>query len=339
MPKAMKFWTGWGFAAVVAFLLAAIGFLAWQEQHVAGDDSQPDAPLKSADAEFDGNRAYSYLQRLCQLGPRPSGSEAMRAQQNLLETFFSRRGGKVERQEFPVRHPQDGSRVELANLVVRWHPERKERFLLCAHYDTRPYPDQDPIDPRGIFLGANDGASGVAVLMELSDWVARYPGPQGIDFVLLDGEEFVFGSRDTYFLGSRYFGQQYAGGARDYHYKWGILLDMVGDKNLLIKPDAYSVRSPDIRPLVAEVWAVAERIGARQFNRERGPDVLDDHVVLHQTGGIPTCDLIDFEYPYWHTTQDVPQNCSPESLYVAGQVVREWLKSQSQQASAASALR
>ena len=89
----------------------------------------------------------------------------MQQQQELLKAHFEKLGGRVTLQEFDARHPLDGSSVPLANLIVEWHPERKERILLCCHYDTRPFPDEDPVNPRGVFVGANDGASGTALLM------------------------------------------------------------------------------------------------------------------------------------------------------------------------------
>src|SRR5690606_24535158 len=102
-----------------------------------------------------GERAYEYLKEICDLGPRPSASPGMAAQQKLLIDHFQKLGGKVKLQQFRIRHPLNGSEVRMANLMVSWHPERKNRILLCAHYDTRPFPDRDPVNPRGKFVGAN----------------------------------------------------------------------------------------------------------------------------------------------------------------------------------------
>src|SRR5215213_4193698 len=144
---------------------------------------------------LDSQRAYGYLLELCAIGPRPSGSAGMEKQQVLLENFFKKVGGKVTMQRFRANNPKGGEQVPMANIIVEWHPERKERILLCAHYDTRPHADRDldPVKRRdGIFIGANDGASGVAVLMELGHLIPKLEGPLGVDFLLVDGEELVY---------------------------------------------------------------------------------------------------------------------------------------------------
>jgi hypothetical protein len=224
--------------------------------------ARPANPLK-------GQRAYSYLEQICALGPRISGSEGMRRQQELLKAHFEKLGGRVSFQRFEAANPVGRAKVTLANLVCEWHPERKERILLCAHYDTRPLPDQDP-DPAlrrsGVFLGANDGASGTAVLMELAHLMPQLAGDVGVDFVLFDGEEFVYTEgRDKYFLGSEHFARQYAAKPPVHKYRWGVLLDMVGDVNLSIYQEQHSVTWRDTRPLVKEIWATAQRLGVDEF--------------------------------------------------------------------------
>ena len=124
------------------------------------------------DIPFDGEQAYDYLKQICDLGPRPSGSAAMTRQRTLLQTHFEKLGAKVTVQSLRVRHPLNGAAVEMANLIVEWQPEAKERILIGVHYDTRPYPDRDPRNPKGRFIGANDGASGVALLMQLGTAMA-----------------------------------------------------------------------------------------------------------------------------------------------------------------------
>jgi glutaminyl-peptide cyclotransferase len=298
-----------------------------------GRAAAPTAAIKSrlslADIPFNGERAFGYLESLCALGPRPSGSAAMSEQQKLLTEHFEKLGAKVRRQEFRVRHPRTGEPVSMTNLIVEWHPERTERILLCAHYDTRPYPDRDRRNPRGKFIGANDGGSGTAILMELGNQMANMPGKLGVDFVLFDGEEFVFQEGDAYFFGSEYFAADYANQRTQpgaHRYRWGVLLDMVGDADLQIYPDRHSMSWPDTRPLVEQIWGTARRLGVSEFSMNRRFDILDDHIKLHDIGGIPCCDIIDFNYPYWHTEADVPQNCSALSLAKVGWVVQEWLK-------------
>ena len=195
------------------------------------------APAAEA-VEFSGERAMRHLEAICDLGPRPSGSPAMDRQRALLARHFRAAGATVTGQAFQIRDRRTGAPVHLENLIVTWHPDRAERVLLAAHYDTRPFPDRDPVDPEGVFLGANDGASGVAVLMELAAAMPGLPGPVGVDFVLFDAEEYVVHPRDPYFLGSAYFARQYAADRRagrlPHAYRAGVLLDMVADRDLQI---------------------------------------------------------------------------------------------------------
>jgi hypothetical protein len=285
-------------------------------------------------SKFDGQRAYGYLRAICALGNRMSGSEGMLRQQELLAKHFKELGVEVEYQRFEGTHPITKKPVPMANMIVRWFPERRERILMCAHYDTRPLPDQDP-NPRmrneGLFIGANDGASGVAVLMELGHHVKSLPERYGLDFVLFDAEELVYGRRGTYFLGSRYFAEDYAKGKKDYEYVAGVLLDMVGDADLTIFQEQQSVSWANTRPIVEGIWNSAARLGVNEFIPRVGYMVQDDHLPLNRIGNIPTVDVIDFNYPdrqnsYWHTTSDQPGRCSAASLGKVGLVMLEWLR-------------
>ena len=280
---------------------------------------------------FSGTRAMEYLEAICELGPRPSGSKGMQEQRDLLIRHFQKAGAKVFRQAFRSRDGRTGDWVRMENLIVSWHPERNDRVLLGVHYDTRPYPDRDRRDPRGVFLGANDGASGVAVLMELADSMPEIKGSVGVDFVFFDAEEYVFEEgRDSYCLGSLFFARQYAtsrkSGSISYAYRCGVILDMVGDRNLAIWQEQQSIDWPDTRPVVESIWATAKQLQIREFVPRPKYVINDDHVPLRMTGGIPTCDIIDFDYPHWHTTQDIPANCSAKSLGLVGQVMLSWLQ-------------
>ena len=283
---------------------------------------------------LDGARAYRYLQQICAIGPRFSGSPGMQQQQELVRAHFEQLGGKVTLQKFQATNPLGGANVPMSNVIVEWHPERKDRVLLCAHYDTRPFPDQDldPVQRRsGIFIGANDGASGVAVLMELAHLMPKFDGTIGVDFLLVDGEELVYVERrDPYFLGSTWFAQQYARKPPPHKYRWGVVLDMVGDSDLQIYQEQHSVAWRDTRPLVKEIWATAGRLGVKEFIPRAGYEILDDHLPLRNIAKIPTCDIIDApqSYPFWHTTMDTPRQCSPASLAKVGWVVYEWLRQQ-----------
>jgi Zn-dependent M28 family amino/carboxypeptidase len=257
----------------------------------------------------------------------------MEKQQALVRQHFEQLGGKVTLQKFHAANPLGGANVPLANVIVEWHPERTERILLAAHYDTRPLPDRDP-DPvqrrSGVFIGANDGASGVAVLMELAHLMPEWKGDLGVDFVLFDGEELVYVERrDPYFLGSTWFAKQYVRQPPGHKYRWGVVLDMVGDADLQIYQEQYSTSWRDTRPLVKEIWSTATRLGVDEFIPRARHFVRDDHIPLRNIAKIPTCNIIDFDYmTWWHTTMDTPQRCSPASLAKVGWVVHEWLRGQ-----------
>ena len=320
-------------AQVIAIALLGPMLLLSASIRLHAQDAPPQRAVRSTNP-LDGLRAFRYLEQICALGPRPSGSPGMQKQQELVREHFETLGGHVTLQRFHAANPLGGANVPMANVIVEWHPERKERILLCAHYDTRPLPDQDP-DPAqrrgGVFIGANDGASGVAVLMELTHLMPTLEGGIGVDFLLVDGEELVYvEGRDPYFWGSTWFARQYARQPPAYKYRWGVVLDMIGDKNLQIYQEKYSVAWPDTRPLVKGIWATAARLGVDEFIPRARYIVRDDHLPLRNIAKIPTCDLIDApqDYPAWHTTMDTPQRCSPSSLAKVGWVVYEWLRAQ-----------
>ena len=283
-------------------------------------------------AEFSGRQAFAHLETICELGPRPSGSAAMVQQRALLAKHFRAAGGAVAGQAFQIRDRRSGAPVHMENLIVEWHPDRLDRVLIGAHYDTRPFPDRDLTNPKGTFVGANDGASGVALLMELARAMPTLPGTVGVDFVLFDAEEYVVAPRDPYFLGSTFFARHYAGeqqgGRQPHRYRCGVIVDMVADRDLEICQEQQSVSWPDTAPVVDAIWAVAARRGVRQFVPRPKYTVEDDHVPLRMIGRIPTCDIIDFDYPHWHTSDDTPRQCCAESLEAVGGVLLEWLRGQ-----------
>ena len=281
---------------------------------------------------IDADRAYGYLKTICAIGPRTAGSVANTRQRNLVAAHFKKYGATVEEQSFAGKDPVSGSPVQMANLIGSWFPERTERVMLGVHYDTRPYPDEDPNPANRLkpFIGANDGASGVALLMEIAHHLTDSGTPWGVDLVLFDGEELVYGGGQNqtgdYFLGSKYFAKVYATARRaksdEKHYEAALVLDMVGDKNLNIDREPYSL---EFAPgLVRDVWAVAKSLKISQFRSGTGRAVYDDHLPLNDAG-IPAIDIIDFDYPHWHTAHDIPENCSGESLAQVGKVVTAWL--------------
>ncbi|HEX3869816.1 MAG TPA: M28 family peptidase [Pirellulales bacterium] len=311
------------YAAVVGLVcLAGVGYMVFERSL---DAQQTRGGLRLDQIPFNGTQAYKYLQQICAIGTRVSGSPGMAKQQQLLADHFTALGATVERQEFRARHPINGSAVPMANLIVHWHPDRNQRLLVCTHYDTRPWPDRDPRNPRGTFLGANDGGSGTAILMELGKSMSKLEGTLGVDFVFFDGEELVYREPpDEYFLGSTYFAREYVAKPPPYRYRAGVLLDMVGDMHLQVYVER---KSQALAPqVVQQVWSTAQRLGVREFVYQQNFEVRDDHLPLNEIAKIPTIDIIDFDYPHWHTEQDRPTQCSALSLAKVGWVVEEWLK-------------
>lgn len=280
------------------------------------------------DAVFDGSRAMGYLKDICKIGPRISGSEGMKKQQELLRKHFESLGGKVEMQEFTARQRSQTRPVEMANMIVSWHPDRQRRVILCSHYDTRPIADQEPDRRkwREPFLSANDGGSGVALLMELAHQMKDFKTEVGVDFVFFDGEEYIFDpepGHDKYFFGSEHFARAYAKERRKKEYRAAILLDMIGGKepHFPIEQNSWDMA----QPLVEQVWTIARAQGCEAFKVQGGSKVLDDHLALNEKG-IPAVDIIDFDYPHWHRLSDLPENCSGDSMYQVARVLTAWLR-------------
>ncbi|MEM7457303.1 MAG: M28 family peptidase [Planctomycetota bacterium] len=327
-------------SAVMALLIGSTSVFAQPPQDPgsttgAVEETQPtqeEAVEQSEPSQFDGDAAFEVLRKVVEIGPRISGSDGMRQQQEMLTEHFEALGATVYLQKFVVAHPVSGAGVELGNLAVRFHPDREKRLLICCHYDTRPFPDRDAVNPRGFFPGANDGASGVALLWELGKHMPGLEGEFGIDFVFFDGEEFVYvQGRDQMFLGSTYFANEYARGNIPANYTYGILVDMIADKDLQLY---YEGNSLGFAPrLTRSIWGVAQRLGVNEFSPQQRHRIRDDHLPLNEIARIETCDIIDFDYPnpeagnqYWHTTQDTVENCSAESVGKVGRVVLEWLR-------------
>jgi glutaminyl-peptide cyclotransferase len=228
----------------------------------------------------------------------------------------------VRLQEFEHVWSQTGKPVKMWNVIgERNWKDAEVRILLLAHWDTRPIADmeRDPAKAAKPIVGANDGASGVAVLLELMRVTKNLSPKIGLMFLMTDGED-LGPDLDEMFLGAKAFVKRMPSPRPDY----GILLDMVGDKDLKIpmEPNSYYY-APE---LMREFYANAQRMGlGSTFPSEVGPAIEDDHIPLNQAG-IPTIDLIDFSYPYWHTLADTPDKCSPQSLGKVGRAVEGWLR-------------
>jgi glutaminyl-peptide cyclotransferase len=275
---------------------------------------------------IDQKRVMKYLQDICAIGPRISGSTGMQKQQELIKAHFEGLGAQVKMQRFTARQVSRPAPVDMANLIVSWQPDKKRRVILCSHYDTRPIADQEPDERkwREPFVSANDGGSGVALLMELGHHMKDMKTECGVDFVFFDGEEFIWNrDRDKYFFGSEHFAADWRKTKGGPSYAAAVLLDMVGGKFLRLPVELNSWRRAE--KLCREIWDTAAELKCRSFMPELGHEVLDDHIAL-QKAGIPAIDIIDFDYRHWHKLSDVPENCSAESLDQVARVLSLWLQ-------------
>jgi len=292
---------------LLLLLFCVMGAACWAGAQRLPLQAAPKAP------SFDANRAYRDLVKQCEFGPRVPGTQAHED----CATWLCDRLGKVvlqvRLQRFIVTVQQ--KRVPLVNLIVTINPKGQGHILLCAHWDSRPTADRDPSPSKRTkpVPGANDGASGTAVLLEIARALTAAPPKQKVTIVLFDGED--YGSKlEDMLLGSRHFAERYKEAPPD----WAVLLDMVGDQDLRLAPELISQqRAPAV---VERIWSAAAKAGCKAFVREPGPAVLDDHVPLLDKG-IPAIDVIDFDYPYWHTAADTPDKCSPASLEQVGRAV------------------
>ena len=271
--------------------------------------------------KFDGAEAFQYLNAQCQWGPRNPGSEGHQRTKKYLIDKLRRNTNLVKTQEFVYQDTSGGKKLELTNIIASFYPDKRQRIFLCAHWDTRPTADRDPDSSlrKKPILGANDGGSGVAVLLEIARIVSQKRPKWGVDIILFDGEDYgPEGELDKFCLGSKYFAKNKG----EYKPEFGILLDMIGDRDLNIYKEQYSNRYAE--NIVDLVWDMAQKLKIDCFKDSTKYLVYDDHVSLLGVG-IPCIDLIDFDYPYWHTTQDTPDKCSPESLQKIGEVLVEIL--------------
>jgi Zn-dependent M28 family amino/carboxypeptidase len=266
--------------------------------------------------DFNGDQAFDCLKKQCDFGPRPEGYPSHEKTQDYLFGELSKYSNSVSLQKFT--HEFEGKTYHAANIIAHFGPTDKPSVMLCAHWDTRPFADQDsePANRVKPILGADDGASGVAVLVELAAMFHNKTPQVPVTIVLLDGEDFGK-TEDQMYLGARYF----AAHMNKSDYKYGILLDMIGDKGVTIFKEK---NSADADPnLVNRIWQTARDLGyGKSFRDEVKYRMGDDHVPMIEAG-LPCVDLIDFDYVYWHTLQDTVDKCSPESLKIVGQTVAE----------------
>ena len=269
---------------------------------------------------FDEQKAFSHLVDQCSYGPRNPGSEGYKNFSIYLEKYLKNLSSNLVIQEFTYLEHITGVERNGKNFIIQFNKESNERILIGAHWDTRAISDEDTDeDNRSMpVLGANDGASGTAVLMELATIFSINSPPIGVDIVFFDAEDVgISGQPTTYAMGSEYFSKNLPIDKPDS----GIIVDMVGDKYLKIPIERFSYQID--RDAVKELWSLASDLSLSAFEYTVGYEIYDDHVPLWENAKIPTIDIIDFDYPnlfynHWHTQNDTPENCSPQSLGQVG---------------------
>lgn len=314
------------FFSLLLALLVIWGCSSEDETGLQFEDQGREVPVFNADS------AYTFVERQVELGPRVPNSEGHRQTADMLVDKLSHYAGEsnVFRQEF-THEGYDGDTLELVNIIASFNPESRKRIMLSAHWDTRPRADKDSDEPDKPILGADDGASGVGVLLEMARILSENDPGIGIDIILFDGEDYgKEGDTDHYFLGSRYWSENPP--VSGYNPRFGILLDMVGGEGARFPQEQ---NSRDISPtLMEELWELAEEKDLQdRFLDEHGPTISDDHVVVHQITGIPIIDIIRHEpekkdgqvvfSPYWHTQDDNMEIISKQTLEDVGIVLTE----------------
>ena len=282
---------------------------------------------------FDEDHAFSYLVAQCDFGPRNPGSDGYYACLDYLITELDQSANEIILQDFSYQEQRYNKRYNLENIIARYNPDSEFQTVISAHWDTRPWADQEDLrqDRDQPIIGANDGASGVAILLELAKIMGENPPPIGVNLVFFDGEDLgVPGENSTYCQGSRFFAKNLPIPRPNE----AINLDMVGDKQLVLPIERYSL---EYHPkLVRHLWDRAKDMGLDAFIGRVDYAIYDDHVRLNEIAGIPSIDIIDFKYPnsytnFWHTLNDIPENCSEESLGQVGALMVDYIYNREEQ--------
>jgi len=310
------------------FILASIVFVfaisCGEKKGLQFSNKDRQVPTFSADS------AYNHIKTQVDFGPRVPNTYGHVKTRKFLESKLKNYAGTnaVFSQEFSEEGY--GETLEMANIIAAFNTSAVDRIMLSAHWDTRPRADQDTSRTSEYIAGADDGASGVGVLLELARIFSENPPPIGVDIVLFDGEDYgTSGDLKKYFLGSRYWSNNPP--VPGYSPRFGILLDMVGAERAVFPKEQYSMSyAPN---LVDELWGIAAEKGYSDvFLNEKGAGVLDDHYIIYENAGIPTIDIINHTVgadgnikfaPHWHTHQDDIEIIDTNTLNVVGNVLLE----------------
>jgi len=264
---------------------------------------------------FDGERAFSYLKQQCDYGPRIPGSVAHEDCKEFLANTLETLGASVTLQDFSTSI-RDKEYV-FTNIIGSFYPEKSKRIFLGAHWDSRLWADrdQDRTQWNEPVMGANDAASGIAVLLEMAHILMDHEPNYGVDLLFFDAEDSgEYDMNETWCLGSQYFVDKYDGPKPEYV----IIVDMIGDTDLNILIESFSYRNSPA--LVNTIWDIAKKLGIKEFTPKMIQFIYDDHYPFLEAG-YEAVVIIDLDYPYWHTTHDTPDKCSPQSLEKIGKVL------------------
>jgi len=281
--------------------------------------------------EFDPASAYGFVKKQVEFGPRVPGTPAHKACADWFVQTLRQWTPDVVVQEFKAR-AFDGRPLEGKNIIASFDKDKKDRILLCAHWDSRPFADHDP-DPANHFkpvLGANDGASGVGVLLEVARCLSLAKPAVGVDILLLDLEDFGEhnnwrgNAQDSWGLGSQHWAKNPH--LEGYRARFGILLDMVGAAGAVFHKEGTSMYFA--QAIVEKVWTVARGLGlGRYFVETESDPLIDDHLYINQFARIPTADIIDYDarrggFPSsWHTVGDTLDKIDQATLAAVGRTV------------------
>jgi glutaminyl-peptide cyclotransferase len=270
----------------------------------------------------DGERALARVKHQVEAGPRIAATPGNAAIREWIAAEAARLGGRVERQSFT--DTTLGRPLEVTNVIARFGPATGRRLALCAHFDTRPWSDQDPDTAKRSLPvpGANDAGSGVAVLLEVAELMSRRAPPVGVDLVFFDAEDLGSSQAPGEFcLGSKGYAARLPAPGDPARPTAAFLFDMVGDRDLQVFIERNSsMRASSLTALVVEA---ARATGARSFHDEARWSLVDDHIPLLDAG-LPAVDIVDFDYPAWHTHRDTPDQVSAASLAEVSRVAA-WL--------------
>lgn len=279
---------------------------------------------------FSADSAFAFIEKQLSFGPRNPNSEGHRQAARYFEEVLRKYSGNAV---YVQRFTEQGydEELQLKNIIAAFNPTATHRILLCAHWDTRPRAEHDPDPARrnDPILGADDGASGVGVLLELARIMSENLPPIGVDIILFDGEDYGHETDiHKYFLGSRYWSANPP--VPGYRPHFGILLDMVGGVNARFPREGFSM---DYAPRVVDiVWQIAAEKGFTRFEDERGIPIADDHLILNRYYGLPTINIIhqrvdeagNRTFPkWWHTQDDTIENIDKTTLREVGEVLLE----------------